>query len=83
MTDTEVLVVEAQQKLIQTELQRRILAHQAAVAASRALGAGVAAPLNLIGLGDSWFDYPLPIFSPSDILHQLPSLLSLPQDDIL
>ncbi|MDR5745864.1 SGNH/GDSL hydrolase family protein [Caballeronia sp. LZ029] len=51
------------QKQIQQDLDARVRAHQHEVRQTNALQAhqaGAPAPLNLIGDGDSWFDYPLP-----------------------
>ncbi|BAN26485.1 hypothetical protein [Caballeronia insecticola] len=50
------------QTQIQQDLNARVAAHQHAVRQAQALHArsGKPAPLNLIGDGDSWFDYPLP-----------------------
>ncbi|MBJ7309010.1 SGNH/GDSL hydrolase family protein [Rugamonas sp. CCM 8940] len=77
-----------QQKLaIQNELDRRVAEHRARFeqrqmmqSATHQLGAK---PLNLIAQGDSWFDYPLPVFAHSDVIAHLkamplsPSILSL------
>lgn len=51
------------QKQIQQDLDARVKAHQHEVRQTKTLQArqaGAPAPLNLIGDGDSWFDYPLP-----------------------
>ena len=49
---------------IQSEKDRRIQQHRTNVAKSArmamTLAAGAKVALNLIGQGDSWFDYPLP-----------------------
>lgn len=68
---------------IEADLTRRTTAYQARIAAVPA--AGAVKPLNLLALGDSWFDYPLsdgvlPI--PSDILVQLRTMLT-PTPNIL
>jgi hypothetical protein len=68
------------QELIQEEKNRRIREHQAQIAARKrmvsAMAAGVAAPLNLLAQGDSWFDYPfpVPVIGQSDIVAHLKSL---------
>jgi hypothetical protein len=75
--------IEAQRRIIDAEIRRRILAHQRAVARPRTMAAA-AAPLNLIALGDSWFSYPAPDpFLPTDVIQELKSVLSLPDDLIL
>ena len=66
---------------IQTEKDRRIREHRAKIE-QRArmavtLAAGVKPALNLLGQGDSWFDYPLPIPFPSDVLTHLKNLPSM------
>ena len=69
---------------MQQEKDRRKAEHQAAVAARRrmttaALAAGPNT-LNLVAQGDSWFDYPLPFPTHSDVvahLTQLPSMAPL------
>lgn len=67
-----------QKETIQNELDRRVAEHrarferrQAMMSATHQLGA---APLNLIAQGDSWFDYPLPLMSPSDVIANLKSM---------
>src|SRR5277367_82891 len=63
---------------IAADIQARIRAHQANVAAAKASGALNAAnpPLVLLADGDSWFDYPLDGILPkhTDILAQLPGV---------
>src|SRR4051812_14230779 len=63
---------------IQADKAQRVAEHQRAVAASRRMRAtpmAMAAPsLNLIAQGDSWFDYPLPILDPSDVIAHLKHL---------
>ena len=60
---------------IERDKAQRVREFQAAVAQTTqmgmALGAGGATTLSLIGQGDSWFDYPLPILDPSDVLAHL------------
>lgn len=75
------------QKKIADDLNRRIAAHQAKIAKRRmmltATASGGPTPLSLIAQGDSWFDYPLPILAPSDVIAHLlsmplsPTILSL------
>jgi hypothetical protein len=66
---------------IQSEKEERIRQHQANVAKRRRMATTLAADaqgsLNLIGQGDSWFDYPLPVLDPSDVLAHLRSLPSM------
>ena len=63
---------------IEEEKERRIREHQAQVAARTRMRAAMkdtaAAPLNLLAQGDSWFDYPLPLLAPSDIVAHLQQL---------
>jgi hypothetical protein len=66
---------------IRAEKERRIREHQANIAKRRrmiaALPAGAHATLNLIAQGDSWFDYPLPLGNPSDVVAHLKHLPSM------
>ena len=63
---------------IQADKAQRISAHQRAIAASRRMTATPmamsAASLNLLAQGDSWFDYPLPLLNPSDVIAHLQHL---------
>lgn len=60
---------------IDAEKRRRVAQHHARIAAFRMELAAAAKPvLNLLAQGDSWFDYPLPIGSPSGIVAQLDGL---------
>ena len=64
-----IVVPARQSQVIDREINQRIQLHQAHVAAMSTLAAAsTSRPLNLLGAGDSWFDYPLPLGSPSDIL---------------
>ncbi|MGA3846292.1 SGNH/GDSL hydrolase family protein [Ralstonia nicotianae] len=73
---------EARQEIAQ-DIRRRVLEHQANVAHMKRLnsrllaGAGLQR-LNLIAVGDSWFDYPFPVpqFEQSDIVAHLQRLPS-------
>jgi hypothetical protein len=75
------------QEKIADDLNRRIAAHQAKIAQRRmmltATASGGPNSLNLIAQGDSWFDYPLPLLAPSDVIAHLrsmplsPTILSL------
>jgi hypothetical protein len=60
---------------IQADKAQRINDHQRAVATSRRMAATPMAlgalSLNLLAQGDSWFDYPLPILDPSDVMAHL------------
>lgn len=66
---------------IQAEKKRRIQEHQAAIASRRrlieTLAEGKPSTLNLLAQGDSWFDYPLPVLNPSDIVAHLKHLPSM------
>ncbi len=71
---------------IRSEKERRIREHQANVAKRKrmatTLAKGAPANLNVIGQGDSWFDYPLPvpILDQSDVLAHLMQLPSMPPE---
>lgn len=63
---------------IERELKDRISKHRSRIQNRRrmrllAISAG-AQPLNLLAQGDSWFDFPLPVFIGSDVLVHLRSL---------
>ena len=70
----------AQAQSIQAEKQRRVVEHQARIAArarmESVVGQGVQPSLNLIAQGDSWFDYPFPapVINQSDIVAHLKRL---------
>lgn len=58
------------QQISQERLQR-IARHKQAIAAHKlklAAAPGAPSPLNLFADGDSWFDYPLPVLSPNDVI---------------
>jgi len=60
-----------QRQQINQERLQRIARHKQAIAAhklARAAAPEAARPLNLFADGDSWFDYPLPAFSPNDVV---------------
>ncbi|MES2074571.1 MAG: SGNH/GDSL hydrolase family protein [Pseudomonadota bacterium] len=67
-----------QKEAIQLELDRRVAAHRARFERSAMMQSAThqlgTAPLNLIAQGDSWFDYPLPIFAPSDVIANLKAM---------
>ena len=60
---------------ISGEIKRRILEHRLSLSRRKAMAvsswAATPKSLNLIAQGDSWFDYPLPILSHSDVLAHL------------
>jgi hypothetical protein len=63
-TTTRTNIIAPPQQAIQAEIDQRIQTHQARIAATPMTIAGVAVtPLNLLGAGDSWFDYPIPGYS--------------------
>lgn len=72
---------------IKAEIDRRIAEHKAFVNRRQSMASSAFAltptPLNLLAQGDSWFDYPLPPLSHSDVIAHLksapqsPSILSL------
>lgn len=62
---------------IDADKRQRILAHQLARSAAlrmAAVAGGGTTRLNLIAQGDSWFDYPLPLLDPSDVIAHLKHL---------
>jgi len=67
-------------KQIADDLAARVANYQSTITAATTSGllAKANPPLNLLADGDSWFDYPLPVFAPSDIIAQLPGLCSQP-----
>jgi hypothetical protein len=77
MTVPSTNLYERWQEQIQQDLKARIKAHQHEVLQEKTLRAhqaGAAAPLILIGDGDSWFDYPLPDpLHATDVLQALKS----------
>jgi hypothetical protein len=73
MMRTDVTFNQRYRAAVQDEIAIRVKQHQAAVAA---LGAAPTAPLVMLAMGDSWFDYPLDgdaiAASSTDIIAQLP-----------
>jgi len=69
------------QASIKREKEDRIRQHQANIATrsrmTATLAAGAKSALNLIGQGDSWFDYPLPFPDHTDVLAHLRRLPSM------
>ena len=59
------------QQTIANDRAQRIARHKLAVQAIRPLAAGASRPLNLFADGDSWFEYPLPGYSPKDVIVSL------------
>ncbi len=62
---------------VEADKRQRILSHQFARSAAlrmAAVAGGGATRLNLIAQGDSWFDYPLPLLDPSDVIAHLTHL---------
>jgi hypothetical protein len=56
---------------IEQERRQRIARHKEAIAAHKqkmAAVPGAPIPLNLFADGDSWFDYPLPVLDPNDVI---------------
>ena len=66
---------------IQREKDQRVLEHQANIAKSGrmafSMAAGQKSVLNLIAQGDSWFDYPLPFPTHTDVVAHLKNLPSM------
>ncbi|WP_348708723.1 SGNH/GDSL hydrolase family protein [Acidovorax soli] len=63
------------QRAIAAEKEQRLKEHQDEIAAlPLSFLEDPERPLNLVAQGDSWFDYKLPLFSPSDIISQLKRL---------
>jgi hypothetical protein len=63
-----------QRHQIEQERMQRIAAHKQAIAAHRAklaLAPGMPSPLNFFADGDSWFDYPLPVLAPNDVISSI------------
>jgi hypothetical protein len=68
------------QQQIAADIAARTARHQADIA--QAITSGTlgqpGSPLNLLTDGDSWFDYPLPLLTHSDVIAQLPGLCAKP-----
>lgn len=58
-------------EVIEEERAQQIALHQQAVSAMRAMAPGTTRPLNIYADGDSWFEYPLPPFNPTDVIVSL------------
>jgi hypothetical protein len=48
-----------------------------AIKVQRQLFSAAPSPLIMVGVGDSWFDYPLPLIDPTDVLQSLKSLANV------